>query len=189
MYNHPCKFWQSQTGDNVNYHINIYYNLISMHNYVCTSYYLDLDVVVPWSIWPKIVFAFFFFSHLKGDLKMSLFCFLLVFLNVRQSKHYMIFSSLLKLCKSCISGSSSNKWDILNCEWWDSLTKKNTLMKIYFHFKKWIQHRGTFTPFSLDFTINNVSFKCGKTAYLHGALWAVCVSVGLRSLRANLQTQ
>lgn len=56
MYNHPYEFWQSQTGDNDNYHINIYYNLISMHNWVCTSCYLDLDVVVPQSIWPKIVF-------------------------------------------------------------------------------------------------------------------------------------
>lgn len=32
MYNHPFKFWQSQTRDNVNYHINICYNLISMHS-------------------------------------------------------------------------------------------------------------------------------------------------------------
>lgn len=37
-YNHPYEFWQSQTGDNVDYHFNIYCDLISMHSWVCTSW-------------------------------------------------------------------------------------------------------------------------------------------------------
>lgn len=122
MYNHPYKFWQSQTRDNVNYHINIYYNLISMHSSVCTSYDLDIDVVVPWSIWPKIVFFFFLFTPERWSLKdLTCPCFLLIFLNVCQSKHYMILSSLLKLCKSLLIDMISevglpNKWDIFELE-------------------------------------------------------------------------
>lgn len=61
-------------------------------------------------------------------------CFLLIFLNVCQSKHYMILSSLLKLCKSLFIVMISqddlpNRWNIFwaweLCEWWNDLTKRN----------------------------------------------------------------